>query len=76
MVILLHARFGEEEAMGLAEVGIVDLVDRSLEEGGIDLAGFPQGEFRAQDLQNGWLVVQFIFNSYNGHINNLVVVKC
>ena len=75
MVILLHARFGEEEAMGLAEVGIVDLVDRSLEEGGIDFAGFPQGKFRSEDLQNGWLVVQLVSDSLDSDGDDLVMVK-
>ena len=57
MKILLHAEFRKEEAMGLAEVGIVDLVYTGLEEGSVDFPGLAQGEAGPQDLQDSWLVV-------------------
>ena len=75
MVILLHARFGEEEAMGLAEVGVVDLIDCGLEEGSVDFAGFAEGKFRAKNLQDAGLVVQLVADALDGHGDDFVMVK-
>lgn len=75
VVILLHAQLGKEGIVGLAEVGVVDLIDCGLEEGGVDLAGFAEGEFGAKDLQDAGLVVQFVADALDGHGDDFVMVK-